>query len=141
MLERITFLLAMAGYAGLTGTAALAALHRFPVRLWQCAALVICAHVALVWAVRYEWQLAAATRNGWLGFLVFHGALALILASLFVAQRAARVLVSLAFAIVSVGALGAVFRYEIVAIYRAPVIALALAGVVGLASGYLRAPR
>ena len=63
MLERITFLLAVIGYAGLTTTALLAALRRLPVVFWRGVALVIVSHVVLVWMVRYDWQLASATRN------------------------------------------------------------------------------
>jgi hypothetical protein len=136
MLERITFLLAVIGYAGLTTTALLAALRRLPVVFWRGVALVIVSHVAMVWTVRYDWQLASATRNGYVGFLVFHGALAAIIASLFLAERSARVFVWIAFAIVSFGALGAVFRYEVVAIYRAPVILAAAVGACGLARAY-----
>jgi hypothetical protein len=136
MLERITFLLAVIGYAGLTTTALLAALRKLPVVFWRGVALVIVSHVVLVWMVRYDWQLASATRNGYVGFLVFHGALVLIVASLFLAERSARVFVWTAFAIVSLGALGAVFRYEVVAIYRAPVVLVAAVGAGGLVRAY-----
>jgi hypothetical protein len=136
MLERITFLLAVIGYAGLTTTALLAALRRLPVVFWRGVALVIVTHVVLVWMVRYDWQFASATRNGYVGFLAFHGALALIVASLFLGDRRARVLIWSAFAIVSLGALGAVFRYEVVAIYRAPVMLAAAVGAGGLARAY-----
>lgn len=142
MLERITFLLAVVGYAGLTTTALLAALRRLPIVFWRGVALVIVSHVVLVWMVRYDWQLASATRNGYVGFLVFHGALALIVASLFLRERSARVLVWAAFAVVSLGALGAVFRYDVVAIYRAPVMLAAAVGAGGLARAcYLSRPR
>jgi hypothetical protein len=97
--------------------------------------VVIVVHVLLVW-VRYEWRVAEAIRNGYLGFLLFHGALALIVASMFLADRTARILVWAAFATVSVGAIGAVWRYEVVAVYRAPVLLTAVAGAVGLARAY-----
>ena len=141
MLEQITFLLAVIGYAGLTATALLAALRNLPVVLWRAVALVIVSHVVLVWMVRYDWQLARATRNGYVGFLVFHGALALIVASLFLAERNARVFVWTAFVVVSLGAVGAVFRYEVVAIYRAPVILIAAIGAGGLVRRLTRAGR
>ncbi|MGQ0702248.1 MAG: hypothetical protein ACT4PM_03845 [Gemmatimonadales bacterium] len=132
MLERVTFLLAVAGYAGLTLTAALGAFGRFPRRLLPVAVLVIVAHVALVWSGRYEWDFGQATRNGYAGFLLFHAALALIIASIFVSQRLAKRFVWIAFAVVSVGALGAVFRYDVVAAYRVPVILLAAGGLTAL---------
>jgi hypothetical protein len=136
MLEYLTFLLAIIGYAGLTATAVLAAGGRLPDRLWRAAVLIIVTHVALVWAARYEWSFAEATRNGYVGFLLFHGALALIVTSVFVRERTARLLVWAAFAIVSAGALGAVFRYDVVAQYQAPVILLAAVGAAGLGRAY-----
>lgn len=116
----------------------LAAAGRLPVRLWRPAVLIIVAHVILVWTVRYEWHVAEATRNGYVGFFIFHGALVLIVASVFVRERVARVLVWAAFAIVSMGALGAVFRYDVVAPYRLPVALIAAAGAAGLARAYRR---
>ena len=79
-LEHLTFLLAFVGYAGLTTTAVAAAHGRLSLGLWRATALVIVAHVILVWSVRYEWQLSAAVRNGYVGFAVFHAALAMIVA-------------------------------------------------------------
>lgn len=136
MLEQITFGLAFIGYAGLTATAVIAAHGRLPMRFWRATAVVVVVHVLLVWLVRYEWQFAEATRNGYAGFLLFHGALAMIVASVLTAERSARVLVWTAFAVVSAGAVGAVFRYDIVAPYRVPVILTALAGTVALTRAY-----
>jgi hypothetical protein len=82
--------------------------------------------------VRYEWSLARATRNGYAGFVIFHGALAMIVASLLAREQAATRLVQASFVIVSVGAVGAVFRYDDVARYTVPVIVLAATGVIGL---------
>ena len=89
---------------------------------------VIVVHVAMVWSLRYEWQFSQATRNGYAGFLMFHAALLMIVTSLFLAERHALWLVRLAFLVVSAGALGAVFLYDVVAIYRVPVILFAAAG-------------
>jgi hypothetical protein len=88
---QLTFLLAIVGYAGLTATALLAAHGRMPVRFWRIVTLVIVAHVALVWTVRYEWRFALAVRNGYAGFVVFHAALAMIAGSLLASRRTARV--------------------------------------------------
>jgi hypothetical protein len=132
MLEFITFLLAPIGYAALTATTVLAAHGRMPVMLWRLTALVIVVHVALVWHVRYEWQLSEATRNGYVGFAVFHGALTAILLSLVLDSRVARRLITAAFVAVTVGAIGATFRYEVVDQYRIPVLIIAVAGFTGL---------
>jgi hypothetical protein len=131
----VTFLLAVIGYAGLTITAILTARGRIPTRLWRITAAVIVTHVALVWAVRYRWDPAVATRNGYAGFVLFHGALGLIVASVFLSARA-KPLILLAFAVVTVGALGAVFRYVEVSGYRPVVIGLATAGAIGLPYGW-----
>jgi hypothetical protein len=136
MFEQVTFLLAMIGYAGLTATAVVSARGRVPAGLWRAVAAIIVAHVALVWAVRYEWQLAQAVRNGYGGFVVFHGALAIIVLSLATPDVVSRRLILAAFLIVSAGAVAAVFRYEVVAIYRVPVVLCALGGVIGIAAAY-----
>jgi nicotinamide riboside transporter PnuC len=132
VLEFVTFLLAVLGYAGLTFTAVAAAWNRFPVTLWRGVAAIIVVHVLLIWSVRYEWQFAEATRNGYAGFVLFHGALLAIVASLMVRESIARWLVWAAFLVVSAGALGAVFIYEEVALYRIPVVVFAIAGSGGL---------
>jgi hypothetical protein len=136
MLEFVTFLLAPIAYAGLA-VGAVRAVQRQPSRtLRRAVAAVAVAHVALVWTVRYDWQLSEATRNGYAGFLLFHAVLLAILASAFVAERIARPLLVTAFGVVTLGALGAVFAEPVVAVYRIPVILIALGGAVGLARAY-----
>jgi hypothetical protein len=132
VLERITFFLALAGYVGLAATAVAAGHGRLPVRFWRAVALVILVHVMLVWTVRYEWRFSMAVRNGYAGFAIFHAALLMIIASVFMAEGKARVLIFVAFTVVSLGAVGAVFRYDVVEVYRAPVIVTAILGVAGL---------
>lgn len=132
MLEFVTFLLAPVGYAGLTATTVLAAHDRMSVPLWRLTALVIVVHVTMVWHVRYEWQLSEATRNGYVGFAIFHGALAAILLSLVLDSRVTRRLITAAFASVTVGAIGATFRYDVVEKYRIPVLLIAVSGITGL---------
>jgi hypothetical protein len=61
-------------------------------------------------------------------FLIFHAALLMIIASAFRSSHAAAKIVRIAYLIVTAGALGAVFRYDIVALYRIPVIVCALGG-------------
>jgi uncharacterized membrane protein len=141
MLEVITFLLAPIGYAGLALTAVLSARGRMSVPAWRVVALVIVVHVLLVWTVRYEWQFAEATRNGYAGFILFHGALLAIVSSLFMAPSRARVPIIASFFVVTAGALGAVFLYDVVKLYRIPVIAFALAGMAGLVHAYRTRPR
>ncbi len=132
MVEFLTFVLALAGFAGLTATMLLSRAGPVPRPLWLVTNAVVATHVLLVWMIRYEWQLAQATRNGYAGFVIFHTALAVMLTSTLLGDRSARRLILAAFAVVSVGALGAVFRYEVVAIYRVPVILLVVAGAAGV---------
>lgn len=139
--EQLTFLLAVVGYAGLTASALVSARGRVPVLLWRATAAIIVAHVAMVWAVRYDWSWAQATRNGYAGFVIFHGALILIVASVFASGRIATRLIAGSFVIVTLGALGAVFRYEEVAVYRPVVVGLATVGAIGLVYAWLRPRR
>lgn len=133
----ITFLLAIVGYFGLTTVTVLTLHERVPVGLWRGVAAVIVVHVAMVWTYRYGWDLGLAVRNGWAGFAMFHGALAMIVVSTAAPERAARWLIHLSFLIVTLGALGATFLYDVVAIYRIPVVLCALVGTSALARHWL----
>ena len=133
----VTFLLAIVGYAGLTATM-IAGLHRpLPRAFWRATAAVIAVHVAMVWSVRYGGDFSLAVRNGYGGFVLFHGALTMILVSTVARERMASLLVRLSFLVVTAGALGAVALYEVVAIYRLPVAFCAIAGLGALGHGLL----
>lgn len=129
-METLTFALAMAGFAALTVTATFAAYGQYVRWLAVLVALLVAVHVGLVWAFRYEWSLAEATRNGYAGFGIFHLALIAIVLSAASPRTVARRLSLAAYAIVCLGASGAVFRYEVVAIYRVPVLACVALGTV-----------
>lgn len=133
----ITFLLAILGYVGLTAVVALSVRGRVPVRLWRGVALVILVHVAMVWIYRYGGRFDLAVRNGYGGFAMFHGALAMILTSTVMREAVARRLIHLSFLIVTVGATAATFLYDIVAIYRVPVLVCAAVGVGALAWSWI----
>ena len=122
MIEHVTFLLAFAGFVILAFDAALAAKRRRLRWLSAIMAAVAVIHVAMVWSYRYEFSFAQATRNGYVGFLVFHSALAALITAVVAPPRIARWLTLFAFFAVCVGANGAVFRYEVVRWYRVPVI-------------------
>jgi hypothetical protein len=132
VLEFITFFLAPIAYAGLALAAVRASRGRPSPMLRRAVAAIALAHVALVWTVRYNGQLSEATRNGYAGFLLFHGVLLAIVVSAFAGDRLARPLLVAAFGVVTLGAVGAVFAEPVVAIYRVPVILIAIGGVVGL---------
>ncbi|MDE2998274.1 MAG: hypothetical protein OXU79_04255 [Gemmatimonadota bacterium] len=131
-LENFTFLLAFLGYLGLSANLVLTARGTCSRPVIAMVALVAVAHVYLVWAFRYDWQFAMAVRNGYAGFFIFHSALLAIVAAALAPPAICRPLIALSFLIVSAGASGAVFRYEVVGIYRIPVLLNA-----GLGLGFL----
>ncbi len=126
----LTFPLAILGFALLAGCAPLAIQGKCPLWLKLVTAVVIAVHVFFVWAFRYEWSFAQATRNGYFGFALFHTALGLIVTSPFLPPKLARMFLLLAFLAVCLGANGAVYRYDVVAAYRIPVHAITLLGAV-----------
>lgn len=128
-IEFITFLLAFTGYIGLAMNATLVATDRHSRYYMIPVALIVAVHVLMVWWFRYDWQFAQATRNGYAGFLLFHTALLSIIASPAAGRIWSARMVLFSFLVVTMGATGAVFRYEVVAMYRYPVI---LVGITGL---------
>jgi len=134
----ITFLLAIIGYTGLTTVLLLSLKRKDPILFWRIVATIIFVHVIMVWTYRYDWQFSIAVRNGYSGFIIFHTALLMILISNVVNKRSALILIRLSFIVITIGALGASFRYDVVAIYRLPVMLCALAGGGGLLWGYFR---
>lgn len=132
-IETITFLAAITGYAGLTANMVLVAMDRHRRQHMVPVALIVFAHVFLVWHYRYEWEIAQATRNGYAGFVIFHAALLGILAAPMAGNRWAGRLVTISFLVAAMGASGAVLRYEEVAIYRLPVFVCDLVGLSALA--------
>ena len=67
----ITFLLSITGYVGLTTVVVLTLRGQHPIALWRAIALIILAHVLMVWIYRYDWQFDLAVRNGYAGFVHF----------------------------------------------------------------------
>ena len=140
MLESMTFALAAVGYVGLTASAVAMAHGRAPMRFFRIVVVTIALHVALVWHVRYGWSVAQATRNGYVGFALFHAAFAAIAIAAIAGGGMARALSLMSFGLVTLGALGAVFRDEVAATWRVPVVLSACLGVVGLAVARWRRP-
>ncbi|QQS35951.1 MAG: hypothetical protein IPM56_17190 [Ignavibacteriales bacterium] len=124
----ITFLLAMIGYAGMTLVMIISIKKKLSRRFWLVTTLIILSHVLMVWMIHYNWSFTYSIRNGYGGFLIFHSALVIILISNFVNETAAFRLIKIAFVIVTAGAAGAVFRYDVVSYYKVPVIAFACSG-------------
>ena len=124
----LTFILAIVGYVGLTVTVVLTARSRLPIGFWKMVAVVIAAHVVMVWVFRYGGDVSLAVRNGYAGFLIFHLAAVLILISTMVRHNIARRLIYLSFLVVTVGAIGASFKYDVVSMYRIPVVLCAMVG-------------
>lgn len=124
----ITFVFAIIGYVGLTTVMVSTLRGKFPIWLWRGIALVIIVHVLMVWTYRYSWHFELAVRNGYAGFLIFHSAVLIIVASTVARREMAQYMIHAAFLVVSAGALGASFRYEVVELYRIPVVLCALTG-------------
>jgi hypothetical protein len=133
VIETITFALAMLGFGLLTIHVIFPGFGR--TSRWPSVetAAVIVAHVVLVWTFRYEWSFAEATRNGQVGFAIFHTALLAVVLSTVVSRKAAQSLMVAAYLTVCVGASGAVFRYDVVEMYRIPVLSCVGLGVAALA--------
>ena len=131
-IETITFLAAITGYAGLTANMVLVAAGRHRPKHMIPVALIVFAHVLMVWHYRYEWAIDQATRNGYAGFVIFHAALLGILAAPLAGYRWSRRLVAFSFLVAAMGASGAVMRYDEVAVYRLPVFVCDLVGLSAL---------
>jgi hypothetical protein len=114
--------------------------RKIPILLWRITAAIILIHVFMVWNYHYEWNFSMSVRNGYSGFLIFHSSLLLILVSAFLKENISRILIIISFIIVSTGAIGASFRYEIVSVYRIPVLFLAFSGFLSLFLNYFRKP-
>ena len=133
----ITFLLAITGYVGLTIVVVLTLREQHPIALWRVVALIILTHVLMVWIYRYDWQFDLAVRNGYVGFVIFHTALILILLSTFTNKNLSQKLIHLSFVFAKMGATGASLRYDEVSIYRFIVIPCGLIGGIGLIKFYI----
>lgn len=115
--DSLTFSLAYAAYVLLCA----AVLSRWKPVVWVLAAVAL-AHVYCVWHLRFHWSFAAATSRGYLGFALFHAALLSILVATAVAPWK---ILPFTLAVVTLGAVGAAFRYDFVAWLRWPVVAAA----------------
>ena len=134
----ITFFFAVIGYTGLTITLLLSLKKNIPHLFWRIVSLIILIHVFMVWSYRYDWQFAVSVRNGYSGFLIFHTALLMILLSNFVKENIEKTLIRISFIVVTTGAVGAVFKYDVVAVYKILVLICAAVGSTGLLWVFLK---
>jgi hypothetical protein len=134
---------AVLGYALVTLAAVMAAWReRTPGRLASrrrlvalVALLAMTLHVLLLWSLRYGFDPALATRNGWTGFATFHLAFVLAWATLpgdWLRPGWRRWLLIAVWLLVTSGAVGAPFRYPIVSALALPVLVIASLGAIGL---------
>jgi len=121
--DALTFGLAFLGYCLLGATVAVQARGLAARGLRTLLALVLPAHVFLVWHWRFDWSLDAAVRKSVLGFALFHGALLAIIAAAFLGRTASRRVLAAAFLVVSAAAVPAPWRYREIAALRVPMIA------------------
>ncbi|HKS16946.1 MAG TPA: hypothetical protein VJU16_06515 [Planctomycetota bacterium] len=93
-------------------------------KLTLALAIVLTAHVALVWGHRFGGSLEAALAKGLAGFVIFHAAFAAILAAAVAREPWATRLLTAAFPVASAGAIGAAFKYDYVSGLRFPLLAV-----------------
>jgi hypothetical protein len=137
-MEWIVFGLAYAAYRLVCADVAARAWRKGGRWLTACTAFTAVAHVALVWIVRFEGSFEVALSRGWAGFAIFHVALALIVAASTAPGRWSGRLMLAAFPIVSLGAIGAAFKYEFVSVLRIPLIAAFAAAAILASLGWRR---
>jgi hypothetical protein len=128
--DDVTFGLALVGFAMLAADAS----RRFggarSAALTVTTAAVVAAHVLCVWAFRFDWSLAAMLEKSLAAFVLFHGALLLLLLAAVAREPWRTRGVLAAFAIVCLGAVPAPFRYPELALLRLPVLAIPIAAAV-----------
>lgn len=147
-LVAVVFGLAVVAYLLLTaitvgaaqGERAPAVLRSRPGALAGAALVAMTVHVLLIWSLRFDFDVAIATRNGWGGFITFHAALIGSWAAMTGDWRAARwrrLTLLGVWLLVTSGAVGAPFRYPEVSSLAVPVIGIAVLGAVGLGAALL----
>ena len=139
--DPLTFGLAMLGYALLALDASARARRRRAAALTRVCLVVIVAHVACVWTFRFGWSLNAMWQKSAPGFLLFHGALFLLLSSLLARGKLQDRLLWSGFVIVSAGAVPAPFRYPEIGALRLPMVVTFAAAAWVMLSAVLRATR
>src|SRR5262245_12941177 len=87
-------------------------------------AVILTAHVALVWGHRFDGSIEAALAKGIAGFVIFHAAFVAILAAAVAREPWTTRLLVAAFPVASVGAIGAAFKYDYVSGLRIPLFAV-----------------
>jgi hypothetical protein len=122
----LVFGLAVAAYALLGASAVGHARGQWLRGVGISAFVIVSLHIVGVWWHRYDFELAQATRNGYGGFVLFHGAYIAMLVAAFAPIPVSRWCTYAAFVAVSAGAVSAVFRYEFVELFRYPVLAVAI---------------
>jgi hypothetical protein len=106
---------------------------------WLTAAVVL-AHVACVWALRFDWSLHRMLDKGIIGFVLFHCALVLVLLAPLLGGKGRRRTVTGAFVLVSAGALPAPFRYPELGLLALPLLAVFVAAMLHVVAGRPRLP-
>ncbi|MCA8971638.1 MAG: hypothetical protein KDC95_17735 [Planctomycetes bacterium] len=128
----LTFTLALAAFAALGMDAAFRVAGRPNRGLSVATALLALSHVVLVWHVRYDWSLTKALDHGTAVFVLFHIVLALLLVVPWLSNEIAERIAPATFALVSIAAVPAPFRYADVAPFRIPMTLLFVALLVGI---------
>ncbi|HEU4339177.1 MAG TPA: hypothetical protein VFS19_03840 [Planctomycetota bacterium] len=137
-MDHLTFGLAFAAYVLLAADVAARAWGIRKRGLTFILAVVLTAHVALVWGHRFGWSIEWALAKGWTGFVVFHAAYAAIVAAAVAREPWATRLLFAAFPVASAGAIGAAFKYDYVNGLRFPLLAVLAIAIVAAGLGWKR---
>lgn len=132
--EIVTFVLALVAYALLGWDAIQRVSGR--AKPWITIATAACAsaHALMVWHVRYAWSFDAAVARGSAPFALFHVVWLLVIVAVFVPRYVAERVVPSCFAILSIAAVPAPFRYDGLEALRIPVIAIFAIALIGIGS-------
>lgn len=135
-----TFGLALIGYALLGADFARQHARRASGWLSAATVVVVVAHVLCVWGLRFDWSPTRMLEKSLPGILIFHSALLLIVFAP-LSHKRRRLATSVAFALVTAGALPAPFRYPELSVLLLPVVAIALVSICCAVAGARAAGR
>lgn len=136
----VSFVLAICAYASLGADAATRAFGRPRVALTRTTAALASLHALLMWHYVYGWSYDAAVARGTAPFTLFHVVWFLVVSVCFLPRETVERIVPSAFAILSIAALPAPFRYPGMEAYRIPVCVVFGVCLLAIGTGRSRRP-
>lgn len=139
--DDITFGLALIGYALLATQLVRVHANRETRGLAITTAIVVTAHVACVWGLRFEWSLTRMLDKSLPGFVIFHAALLLILIAPRLRGKHCVRVTTAAFILVTAGAIPAPLRYPELSLLLWPLLAIAATATSFVIATHRRRPK